>query len=302
VNADHWFTVAVAAAVSGYLAYGLLALRLKSPPEALMKVNVSGRSVPAVGGGPLVLASLITLGVVAIAGMLGWTPARPTRVMTSTALVTAVMALAGLWDDRRGEERARGFKGHLGAARSGALTGGLVKIGAALLAGALTALVFALGAEEWNFWLVFVWGGAEITLLIGLTANFVNLTDRAPGRAAKVTLLLAVPLVVFGDPLWAVAAAPLIGALLGCFGPDLKERVMLGDAGANPLGAVVGLGLALSLPQHIRWYTTLVLLALNLASEKWSFSRFIERTPPLRWLDSLGRVGPEPARERTVGE
>ncbi len=32
-----------------------------------------------------------------------------------------------------------------------------------------------------------------------------------------------------------------------------------------------------------------VLLALNLASERWSFSKVIERTPPLRWLDAIGR-------------
>jgi hypothetical protein len=101
--------------------------------------------------------------------------------------------------------------------------------------------------------------------------------------------------VVFGHPLWGLAAAPLIGALLGCFGPDLKERAMLGDAGANPLGAVIGLGLAVTFDIWLTALAIVILLALNLASEKWSFSAFIDRTPPLRWLDSLGR-------ERTVRE
>ncbi|MGH2807230.1 MAG: hypothetical protein ACRDKT_08140, partial [Actinomycetota bacterium] len=143
MTSDHWLTVVVTVLAAGYLARALLALRLKAPPEALMKTNVSGRRVPAVMGGPLVLASMMTLSGVAIAGALGWGPARPTRVMTAVAIVTAVMAIAGAWDDRRGDERPRGFKGHLGAARTGALTGGLVKIVAAVLAGIAAALVLA---------------------------------------------------------------------------------------------------------------------------------------------------------------
>jgi UDP-N-acetylmuramyl pentapeptide phosphotransferase/UDP-N-acetylglucosamine-1-phosphate transferase len=305
VNGDFWFTVGVAMLIAGYLARGLLALRLKAPPEALMKVNVSGRRVPAVMGGPLVLASLMTLALVAIAGVLGWEDARPTRLMTAVAFVTAVMAIAGSWDDRRGDERPRGFRGHLGAARSGALTGGLVKIAAGVLAGVGAAAIFTVGHPGFpvGFTLrALAMSALQLVPLIGLTANFVNLTDRAPGRAAKVTLVVAVPLVIFGNPLWAIAAAPLVGALLGCFGPDLKERAMLGDAGANPLGAVVGLGLAVEFGFYGSLYAIVLLLALNLASEKWSFSRFIDRVAPLRWLDSLGRRQPEPVRERTAGE
>ncbi len=64
---------------------------------------------------------------------------------------------------------------------------------------------------------------------------------------------------------------------------------MLGDAGANPLGAVLGVGLAASLDEPARLVAIVVLLALNLASEKWSFSKAIEASPPLRWLDGLGR-------------
>ena len=63
---------------------------------------------------------------------------------------------------------------------------------------------------------------------------------------------------------------------------------MLGDAGANALGAMLGASAAgLSRP------TRIVLLAgiagLTAASEKVSFTKVIERTPALRWLDLLGR-------------
>ena len=293
MTADYWMTFLVAGLVAFYLAKGLLALRLTAPPRKLMKTNVRGLEVPAVIGGPLVLSSLIVLGGLAIAGALGWGPSRPNNVMSAVAAVTAIMALAGTWDDRRGDERPRGFAGHLGAAKSRQLTGGIVKILAALVAGlAASAFLWASRADgPPSFMVVALVAAVEITLLVGTTANFVNLTDRAPGRAAKVTLLMALPLVLFGDPRWAIAAAPLIGALLGCLAADLRERAMLGDAGANPLGAVIGLGLALSLGFYGRLFAIVLLLALNLISEKWSFSRAIERTPPLRWLDGLGRTG-----------
>jgi hypothetical protein len=66
---------------------------------------------------------------------------------------------------------------------------------------------------------------------------------------------------------------------------------MLGDAGANALGAMLGVAAAgLSRPARI------VLLAgiagLTAASEKVSFTKVIARTPALNWLDMLGRRAP----------
>ncbi|MDQ3766831.1 MAG: hypothetical protein M3346_05745, partial [Actinomycetota bacterium] len=96
-------------------------------------------------------------------------------------------------------------------------------------------------------------------------------------------------LLAWGDPGWAVAAGPVAGALLGCLGADLGERGMLGDAGANPLGAVMGLGLAVSLFTPGLLVAVALLLAGNLASEKWSFSSAIDRTAWLKAVDRLGR-------------
>jgi len=63
---------------------------------------------------------------------------------------------------------------------------------------------------------------------------------------------------------------------------------MLGDAGANALGAVVG-ALLLAGPMWLLWAAAAVLLALQLASERVSFTRVIESNRVLRAADRLGR-------------
>jgi hypothetical protein len=81
----------------------------------------------------------------------------------------------------------------------------------------------------------------------------------------------------------------MVGALSACLPLDLTEKAMLGDAGANPLGALLGVGLAVSLPAPGRWVAVVALLALNLVSERWSFSAVITTTPWLNRLDQMGR-------------
>jgi len=70
---------------------------------------------------------------------------------------------------------------------------------------------------------------------------------------------------------------------------------MLGDAGANALGAMLGAAAAASLPWKARVTVLAVIAGLTAASEVVSFTRVIERTPPLRWLDMLGRRPSPPA-------
>ena len=56
---------------------------------------------------------------------------------------------------------------------------------------------------------------------------------------------------------------------------------MLGDVGANVLGAVVGLAVVLETSPTTRHVIVVVLLALNVISERVSFSRVIDRVPLL---------------------
>jgi UDP-N-acetylmuramyl pentapeptide phosphotransferase/UDP-N-acetylglucosamine-1-phosphate transferase len=82
--------------------------------------------------------------------------------------------------------------------------------------------------------------------------------------------------------------AVIAGAGAGVLVPDLKERCMLGDTGANVLGAGAGLGFVAVTGSGAWWVAVVVLAALNVVSERISFSRVIARTPPLHWFDRLG--------------
>jgi glucosyl-3-phosphoglycerate synthase len=114
-------------------------------------------------------------------------------------------------------------------------------------------------------------------LLVGLAANALNQLDTRPGRALKAYMLAALPLRTTIMP--AVILAPY----------DLQEMAMLGDAGSNALGALLGLNSVDRLTGRSRWLAIGALAGLNLFGEVRSLGELIERTPVLRDLDRLGR-------------
>ena len=84
--------------------------------------------------------------------------------------------------------------------------------------------------------------------MLVLATNVFNLLDLRPGRAIKAFVLLGAGLTLGSldaRPLWSLGlfAAPALVA--GLY--DLRERAMLGDTGANLLGALAGLWLVLTL-------------------------------------------------------
>jgi len=147
-------------------------------------------------------------------------------------------------------------------------------------------------------------------LIVALGANMLNLFDRMPGRATKVALawwlLALVPASLFSSAwspghyetstgsgwfewhsaaLWAAGA---VGASAGLLRSEMREEHMQGDTGVNPLGAVLGMATVVAYSAAVEWVVLAILAVLNLASERWSFSRIIDAVPPLRWLDRLG--------------
>ena len=156
-----------------------------------------------------------------------------------TAVLFAVFGFGflGLIDDLTAVGEDRGFKGHLGALREGRVTTGMLK----LVGGAAVAVVLVAtpGFKSGRTLIV-------DAALIALAANLGNLLDRAPGRTIKFGLVAYVPIAIaVGAAPIGIAIAPVMGAAFGLLGDDLHERLMLGDTGANVIGAVLGLAVVL---------------------------------------------------------
>ena len=229
----------------------------------------------------MVAGTIAVEGIRTLGGIVGITDAAtaPDRVVILAAVVA--FGFLGLVDDLLGDGGDRGLKGHVRAALTGRVTTGFVKLGG----GAAVALVLvgALLGDHPDRVLV---DGA----LVALAANLGNLFDRAPGRTIKVGVLAWLPIaVVAGTSAAGVASAVVIGGALALLPADLGERSMLGDTGANALGAALGVAAVATFAPATRDVVVGVLLVLTLLSEVVSFSRVIAAVAPLRLIDRLGR-------------
>jgi Glycosyl transferase family 2 len=167
-------------------------------------------------------------------------------------------ALLGLADDLWSGDQ-RGFRGHLASRRS---TGVLKLVGIPAVSLAATRSLRA-------------------AALASLSANFLNQLDTRPGRALKAFL-------VGGFLTRRLRASDVATAvLLGSY--DLREMTMLGDAGSNALGAVLGFGSVSNSRGRRQWLAVGALATLTALGEVRSLGELIERTPVLRELDALGR-------------
>jgi UDP-GlcNAc:undecaprenyl-phosphate GlcNAc-1-phosphate transferase len=281
-------------------AYALLQARPPGGSAAWTRTNHRGEPVtllegPAAAAGAALAAAL--------------TPGLPGRARAGLVTAAAGAGAFGGYDDLAGSGGRRGFRGHLGALAHGEVTTGAVKLGGIGATGLAASALLGGGA-------------LDVTVNAGLIAggaNLLNLFDLRPGRAIKVAALAGGLLAAAGRPRQAgdaaasaspVLASPVLaspvpgatlagiplGAALALAGEDLGERAMLGDAGANALGAMLGAAAAASLPRPGRVAVLAGIVALTAASEKVSFTKVIRRTPPLHWLDMLGRrPGPAPA-------
>jgi UDP-GlcNAc:undecaprenyl-phosphate/decaprenyl-phosphate GlcNAc-1-phosphate transferase len=270
----------LACAASGVAAAFVAATANQQTSEARlgsrwMRTNFAGNTVT-LAEGPIAIVAL--LAGAAVDGLLDPSGRRGLPV----AVASFGSGLVGGYDDLYGSGQAKGFRGHLRALRSGQLTSGMIKvIGVSVSAAAAAALVQRArpGCPKPACRVV---DGLVDTTLIAATANLTNLLDLRPGRAAKVIILLGSGLVGFGS-------APAVGATVGSLPTDLAAKSMLGDCGANALGAAVATAAASALPRYLRMIAGAAVVALNLASERVSFTAVIERTPLLHWLDQLGR-------------
>lgn len=277
-------TLLIAFLVGGLAGWGSwLVLQPVFRSPVLARRNFRDREL-AVGGGLALVTAVLAVAALAVVAqvLVGGPEATFSRADASVLVVVLGFGLLGFVDDVVGSGRDRGFRGHLRELFRGRLTpGGLKLVGGG---GVAVLAVYLAGADS-------LAGLARDAALVALAANLGNLFDLAPGRAIKVGLIAGVALAVGAGASPSLrGVAVVLGAAAGLLWPDLRERLMLGDTGANPLGAVLGLGVVLACAPSTRVAVLVIVLLLNLASEFVSFSRVIAAVPPLRAFDGVGRT------------
>jgi UDP-GlcNAc:undecaprenyl-phosphate/decaprenyl-phosphate GlcNAc-1-phosphate transferase len=192
-------------------------------------------------------------------------------------LAAAIVFAAGVVDDGFGGS-VRGLRGHGRALLDGRFTTGGIKVLAAVLA---AAIIVAWTPRE------HLWGNLLALVAIAGCTNVWNGLDVAPGRATKGFLVVALVLLFVDLRAFLLVCS---GAAVAVLWPDLRERGMLGDSGANLLGLLAGAEIVRRLPEPWLIAAALVVVGLNVLAETVTFTRTIEAIPPLRWFDRLGRL------------
>lgn len=243
-----------------------------------VRANYRDRSLAFPFGVLSVAGALVALVPLALAQRLKVAEIFHPQTFTVAVYVLGV-AFLGLVDDTLGG-KPRGWRGHGRAVlRLQFSTGALKAVGSLGLA--LYATGYAgLSTGRWLL----------ASAVLVLATNVFNLLDLRPGRSTKAFVLLGAGLTIGAAsvrPLWTLGL--FAGPALVAGGYDLRERAMLGDTGANLLGALAGLWLVLTLSAAGQLIALAVLVAITVYGELRSISKLVERLPLLRQLDSLGR-------------
>lgn len=265
----------VSALSSGLAALGAAAVVNRHPLRSWDRPSFSGSPVN------------LSEGLVAAVGSLAGAACVGGPAATGATIAIGAGALAGYVDDQcedRFPAKAKGLKGHLGALSQGKLTSGALKIGL-IGVGSACGVAFlkrkGSRAAQMEVWI-------EQTALVAGTANLVNLLDLRPGRALKACSILALPLVCHQGATSALAASILTTSAV-CAPQDLNRKGMLGDLGANAIGASLGMALADLNSAKARRALLGAVVGLTLASERVSFSTVIEGNRVLKAIDDFGR-------------
>jgi UDP-GlcNAc:undecaprenyl-phosphate/decaprenyl-phosphate GlcNAc-1-phosphate transferase len=263
-----------------------------------VRPNYRGRELPCPFGLSIVAAATFALIPLALLQQLGEGDVLYTNSLRRSAVYILGVALLGLADDTlQRDSRAHAPSAHVGADSANADPRGWRGHGRALLRGELsTGALKAFGSLGLA---LFVLSGGAVSstrsyllavAVLVLATNLFNLLDLRPGRAIKAFAVLGALLTLGAadlHPLWAVGVFAGPALVAGVY--DIRERGMLGDTGSNILGALSGAWLVLTLSTAGLAVALAVLAALNAYGEFRSISEFVERTPGLRYLDSVGR-------------
>jgi UDP-N-acetylmuramyl pentapeptide phosphotransferase/UDP-N-acetylglucosamine-1-phosphate transferase len=248
-------------------------------PAQLLKINFRGDKIPTAYGFVFVIGSILFYGTKIFSSL-----PRIDKVDLCYLIAVLGFGILGLIDDLFGDRSTGGLKGHFLALAHGKVTTGAIKaIGGAIIAAVTGWMLMGL---TWKLILIgFVIGGA---------ANIVNLTDLRPGRAIAFYAFLSIPVIaklieMLTHGVGISSVSPAIFALAGAaalYPGERSAKFMLGDTGANALGAALGVSIAIYLPdERVLAAAVAVVLLFHIWTEGHSISRLIENNKILRGID-----------------
>lgn len=240
--------------------------------EFLLRENYSGRRV-------ITGAGVVLLGSVPFWLLFGFYGAGRKELTTGLVFFSLLIGGVSFIDDVNGSGEYRGFRGHFRALQAGRLTTGAFK---AVISAVAVVIFFVLTEGVTPEVVVDV-------LLVLSVVNLFNLLDLRPGRALKVFIVLSL-LIALSFPLFQLYFLPPYIIIILYLPFELRERVMLGDTGANLLGLLVGFSLANRVGVVVKLFALVLAVSLNLLSERYSFTEIIARNHLLSFLDELGRI------------
>lgn len=246
----------------------------------ITKKNYRGKDIPHILGSIFILNSLICIFITIIFYYFSLIEENLYKKLLVFFFTSLNISLIGLLDDLFGDNKNKGFKGHINALIiNKKLTTGFLKM--ILIPASL--IPFALYNEHSLIMIVIK------ILLTSLLINLSNLFDLRPGRCIKffiVQIILLLPFINI-DLIFLFVFIMSIALIIG----DLKEEFMLGDSGSNVFGFYSAFIFFHNI--HISLLTSTIILLftfiLNLLSEKYSFTQIIEKNKLLNFIDMIGR-------------
>jgi UDP-GlcNAc:undecaprenyl-phosphate GlcNAc-1-phosphate transferase len=230
----------------------------------------------------IVASAVVALAPLTLLERLGDSNVFRSELVPISIYVLGVGALGFIDDALSGA--SRGWRGHGKAIAGGALSTGALKAAGALGLAMFSLEVIGYGRSD-GHWLL------AVAILV-LATNLFNLLDLRPGRSLKVFVILGVLLMLGAWDTNALGALGLFVApalVVGAY--DVREMVMMGDAGSNVVGALAGWWMLLVMSTAAQIVALIALIAITIYGEFRSISELVDRVPLLRRLDSVGRPG-----------
>ncbi|OLS39399.1 hypothetical protein BTR22_00495 [Alkalihalophilus pseudofirmus] len=236
-------------------------------------VNYEGKAVP------------YSLGVIILYGYATYCMIVPEETYAIAFSYQALAYVVGIWflgfiDDRYGTKEPKGLRGHLYFVWTKKIpTTGLIK----LIGTFILSMLFVYHLHTTS-----IYEALRYFLLLSWLPHLANLFDTRPLRVCKFSTIILIPILLsYPAPAFFLLIYGLAIFYLW-FVLEGHRQALLGDNGSTTAGAVLAIIIIQFTPTHIQWLIVFGVGFLIFLAERISFSKVINASGILKWLDGIG--------------